>query len=207
MMVTTPTTGQSNWDVPLNAALNDLQGQINQRQLDVAWTPGDQAYAAWSFDPALPLGSSLVPTGTLNLTRLAIRTARTLNSITVQSTAAGVTLTAGQNFAGLYDSTGARVALTADQSAVWNSTGTKIMNLTAPYAAAAGYYWVALLVNAVTAPQFQRGQSAAPNAINAGLATASSRYATSGAGLTALPASFVPGAVTQSAIAWWTAVK
>lgn len=205
-MVTTPTIGQSAWGQPLNDALNDLQSQISQRPIDVEWSPSDQGFSAWTFDPALSAGSTALSTGTLNLMQVAIRTARTLTDMTICSTVAGSGLTAGQNFVGLYDINGNRVALSADQSASWASTGTKIIPFTAPVAVPAGYYWLAVLVNGTTPPQIQRGQTNAANAVNAKKTTATSRYATSGAALTALPASFVPGAVTPQPIAWWGAV-
>lgn len=206
-MVTLPVTGQSAWDVPLNAALVDLQNQVNERPLDLDWSPTDQGYAAWTYDPALSAGSTLVPTGTLNLMRIAVRAPKTLTDMTICSTVAGSGLTAGQNFVGLYDASGNRLALSADQSASWASTGVKIIPFTAPAVVPAGFFYLAILVNGTTAPQIQRGQTNAANAVNAALSTANSRYASSGAGLTALPATFTPGAVTQQPIAWWGAVK
>lgn len=198
MTLTFPTIGQTPWGAPLNGALAKMASIT---------LPDDHGSIAWTYDPALSDGSSLVPTGTLNLMRVPIRAGVSTVSVTMCSTVAGVTLTAGQNLMGLYSSAGVLVAQTADQTASWLSTGTKTMAWTGATPLAPGMYWVAMLTNGTTAPQIQRGQTNAANAINYGLTAANSRFGTFGAGLTALPASFSPAAITQAFIAFWAAVS
>ncbi len=88
----------------------------------------------------------------------------------------------------------------------FQSVGTKTLALSAPYAAAAGKYWVAILANAATAPTiFRNGStlSASP-----GLSAATARFALNGTALTALPASITPGSnVIASGIPYWVAAS
>jgi hypothetical protein len=206
-MVTTPTIGQLAWGGPLNTALNDLQSQITATPPGVDWVPADQTYIGWPYDPAVMSGSTILVAGTLTITRVAVRAATTANSLSVSVTTAGSGLTAAQNFAGLYNSAGTLVAQTADQSAVWNSTGAKIMPLTAATAIPAGQFLLALLSNGTTPPTVGRASNAANNSVNFGLATSALRFATFGAGLTALPASFAPASMVVSAVSWWQGLR
>lgn len=204
-MVTTPTIGQLAWGSPLNAALNDLQTQINQRPLQAGWEATDQGLLVWSFDISAAPNSTALTAGVLMMSRVVLRAPATITNLVINVASAGVTLTAAQNFGSLYDAAGNRIGITADQSAVWTSTGLKTMALTAPVPVAAGYYWVAMLSNGTTPPSLNRGSGVA--AVNAGSAGATLRFAQTGAGLTTPPASFVPAALTGTSIAWWMAVS
>lgn len=171
------------------------------------YTPADYGYQAWTYDPAR-VGSTttLVTAGVLNVLRMKLMVAGSITKIFIYVNAAGATI--ANCFAGLYDSTGARVALTADQSSAWTSTGFKSISLTGSYSAAAGTYWVALLVgSATTAPAFARNTTtASPGLANGNLSAAASRWATISTGLTALPASFTPASLTASDVAYWGAM-
>ncbi len=59
----------------------------------------------------------------------------------------------------------------------------------------AGFYWIALLINAATPATFLRGATGAGQWINAVQTSSTLRLATFGAGLTALPASITPGSM------------
>jgi len=209
-MVTTPTHGQANWDIPLNAALNDLQDQININPVaDGEWMPSDQSYVAWSIDPALAVNSSILTAGAMTLIRVAVRakaaTTVLVSNIEIGVGTAGVTLTAGQNFAALYNTAGTRLAVTADQSAVWTSTGHKTMALTVPQNLAAGYYWIGILPNGTTPPQLTRASSAA--SVNSKTTAATSRFGSFGAGQTATPASITPATITPVNIAFFGGIS
>lgn len=204
-MVTTPTIGQLAWGAPLNAALNDLQNQINLRPVSSAWSPQDQGFISWTETPSLINNAGILTSGTVTLAQLVVRDAVTANRIFVRITAAGVGLTAGQNFVGLYNAAGTRVALSADQSAAWTGTGVMSPALTAPVGLSAGKYWVALLSNGATPPTFRCGNQGGDG--NAGLAGATLRYATAAVAQTSLPVSFVPAALTAQLNAWWVGVQ
>lgn len=196
-----PTIGQDPWGATLNARLDNLQAQINTRPTVVDWSASDQGFIAWSYDPMVLFGATALANGVLTLARVAVRDSATVNNLAVNVQNAGVGLVAGQNFAALYNNAGTRIAVTADQSAVWNTTGNKIMPVTAPVAVTAGFYWIALLGNAATPMQPGRAGSTGAGSINTAGATL--RFATTGAGLTTTPASFVPAGLTLSGTAWW----
>lgn len=212
MTITVPTHGQSNWDVPLNVALNDLQAQIlTNPASDAVWQPADQGYVSWTMDPAFASNSTVLTSGVMALGRLAVR-AQGVSTVTVTRleigvNVAGITLTAGQNLAALYDSTGARLGVTADQSATWNSIGHKSMNLTAPVNVAAGYYWVGVVSVGATPPQLLRATQAAGASANSRTTAATTRFGTFGAGLTSPPTSFAPGSIVAGLNGWFMGVS
>jgi hypothetical protein len=208
MTITVPTHGQSNWDIPLNTALNDLQAQILINPAsDAVWQPADQGYVTWTMDPAFASNATVLTSGVMALARVAVR-AQGVSTVTVTRleigvNVAGITLTAGQNLAALYDSTGARLAITADQSATWNSIGHKSMNLTAPVNVAAGYYWIGLVSVGATPPQILRATTAAAGSLNSRTTAATTRFGTFGAALTSPPTSFAPGSIATSLNGWF----
>jgi hypothetical protein len=120
--------------------------------------------------------------------------------------AAGATLTAGQCFVGLYNSSGTRLAVSADQSANWTSTGLKTIALTAPQTLAVGSYYVAILAVGTTPPQFAMGAGGATT-VSAGLATGAARFLTGPTSQTSLPASITLSSQTVTSGARWAALS
>lgn len=174
------------------------------------WLPSDQGLTAWSFDPA-SCGSAgtALSAGFIYLVALNLRQPATLSRVHAVLGSAGSGLTAGQCLAGLYDSTGARVAVTADMATTWNSAGNKSMAFTAPYDAAAGRYYVAYLFNGTTSPSFACGSThgAAFTPGNANLAAGGYRFCRSSSGQTALPSSVTLSAFTPDANNVWAAAS
>lgn len=167
--------------------------------------PSDMGYLAWSYDGLLADGSVGPAAGDIQLVRMVLRGPQTVTNIVAAVGTAGATLTSAQNFAGLYDATGTRVAVTGDQTTAWGTTGVKTMALTAPYVAAAGYYYVALVSNGTTPPLF-RSKTNLGGAFITGAAPANSyRFATNGTGTT-LPASLTLGSNVVSDKALWVAL-
>lgn len=162
--------------------------------------PNDVGVIAWTGDPASLGGTpGALASGKLYLSAFWIRKTVTLSNMAVAIGTAGTTLTTGQNFAGIYDSTGAQKAATADQTSTWSAggVGTYDMALTASFSASPGMYWAALLSNATTCPNF-RGANAAITLIQVGQTAAQSRCGIFSSGLTALPASFTPSSIVQT---------
>lgn len=152
--------------------------------------PSDHGLISWSTDPAHASTTTNTVSGTLYLAAVFIRASATTTKIWWIHTTAGVTPTAGQNFAGLYSSTGTLLASVGiDTQAGANGVQSATITSTALNP---GFYWVGLLFNAATAPIAARagGQSVAANNMN--LTPATYRYATNGTGLTAMPASITP---------------
>lgn len=203
------TIGSLAWGTPVNDAFLDLDARVKALQLSQTSTANDQNLVAWSFDIATNVTGSVPTSGTVNMTKIWVRQPSVINNIALSIITAPVTLTAGQNFAGLYDSTGARVAVTVDQTANWATTSLKDMPLTAPYNAAAGYYYVAFVSNGATPPAFARGSSIGAGAasVNIGLTATDARYTTGPAGQTTLPVSVTLASRTISTQAWWVALR
>lgn len=199
MVISLPAIGQDPWGAQLNSDLAQMSSDPQ---------PSDHGVTAWAFAPAAAVGTQNPTAGVLHLTKVLMRVAGTITNVITGISAAGVGLTVNQNFGALYDSTGTRVGVTADQSAAWASSGVKTMALTAPYAAAAGFYWVAILSNAATStPTIPRSLNNSSMINNLGSTVATSWSATTGAALTSAPASFTPGTITPNSITLWAAVS
>lgn len=155
---------------------------------------GDQNLIAWAFDPVHAASSIGTVNGTMSLIKVIVRSATTITNGVYAVVNGGTSLTSGQNFIGLYDSSGTRVAISADQTTnMGTSNNIVTAPWTAPYSAAAGSYWLAILTNGLASPDFARaGANAISNLASVGLTTSTRRFGTSGSGLTALPASFTP---------------
>ncbi|MFJ9628080.1 hypothetical protein ACIRU8_10350 [Streptomyces sp. NPDC101175] len=185
-------------------------GALSLASYGNVWTPADHGLIAWPFDPSA-CGSSgtALSAGFIYLIELVLRQAATINRVHAVIGTAGSGLTSGQCLAGLYDSSGNRVGVTADQSTVWNSVGAKAMSLTAPYSAAAGKYYVAMLFNGTTSPNFScgstHGNTFTPG--NANLSAGSYRYCRSASGQTALASSITLSGYTPDANNVWVAAS
>lgn len=222
-MVTLPSAGDPNWDVPLNAALEDLQDQITTAESATTavaarvttlegngtWKPSDHNLVTWSFDPSHGSAGSSSTAGTLFLAAVHVRKDATVNNLLVGLVTAGATLTASQNWAGIYNSAGTLIGSTADQAATWvGAAGLKTMALSGgALGLTAGVYYVGLLANGTTPPQFLRANSQSSSMINVGLASGSGRYLSSGTGQTTLPASVNLSSAGTSNLAWWVGLS
>lgn len=192
----------------------DRAGTVKNRVNGVSvpgnqYGPDDFGLIAWNYDPVLYQAGTLLTNGTIYLARVKVRYATTITNLIVGVTAAAVTPVGGQSFLGLYDSAGNRVAQTADAGTALTTTGLVSVALTAPYAAAAGDYWVAVVANAATAPTLARVATGVNFGIlTLGTAAASRRFATNGTGATSLPSTITPSAnSTTGAISLWVAAS
>ncbi|MGW1673297.1 glycosyl hydrolase family 28-related protein [Streptomyces sp. NPDC002324] len=186
----------------------DASGRVvslaNLTSLD--WQAHEHNLKAWTQDPATCGSTGTVNTsGVLYLSKVVLRSAATVNSVYVTVTSGGAGLTAGQSLVGLYDANGTKVSESADQSAVFNSTGTKNVSI-APKSLAAGTYYVGVLTNGSTPPSFMRGGGASGSALNVGLAINAGRFLDYSTGLTSLPASVNLSAANVNASARWAAI-
>lgn len=194
-----------------NAGSNRVDVTITSTQTEPS-TPlaSDQNLIAWAFDPVHAVSLTGTANGTMSLIRVIIRETTTLTNGIYAVVNAGGSLTAGQNFISLYNSSGTRVAISADQTTnMGTSNNIVTAPWTTPYVAAAGNYWIALLTNGSTSPDFARaGANAISNLASVGLTTSTRRFGTFGSGLTAPPASFSTasiGAVTNGL--FWAGVS
>lgn len=188
----------------LGAAPSGKYDAVRYGDLPDVFVPADHGLIAWAFDPSNASLTAQPTAGLLQMVKVRILVASTITNVWLYVGTAGATLTAGRNFAALYNSSLGLLSATADQATPWASTGTKSAALTTPQSVAAGDYFVGFYWNGTTAPGFGRG--AATTAVNANLASTASRYATSTSGLTtAMPGT--AGALTANTNAYWVAVS
>lgn len=162
-------------------------------------------YLGYTYDPAITSGgAALGASGTITLCKIPWPVTRAITNIVVCLIAGG-TLTAGQNFAGIIDSTGARQGVTADQSSVWNAAGTapKVMAVsggpvTVAGAGPGGFIYVSLLWNGSVSPQFYKSVANAAAVINGSLPAASLRTALNSSGNTSIPSSLTLSSSTAA---------
>lgn len=191
--------GSSNWGAPLNNAISE----IDSVQMT---NPDDHSLTHWTQDPVANAGGTAPTSGTVQTIKLWVRQPMTASLLAVGVTTPGVTLTAGQNFLGLYNSLGIRIGLTADQSAAWLTAGYREAAIVAPVALTPGAYYVAILANAATPPAFARGGITTASIANPKQTAADARFATGPTAQTSLPASITLASRTVASIPYWVAM-
>jgi Hyaluronidase protein (HylP) len=166
-------------------------------------TPANHGLTAWAYDPALALNSSVLTSGTVYLIKVHVSLGVSVTKLYWHVAVVAVTPTSSQNFVGLYDSTGARLA-TIDVTADVTATGIKATTIPSTGLTTGAFYWVALVTNAVTPPAISRttGLAGAGGLVNVGLSVAAYRFATNGTSQTSLPVSITPGSASQGLPLW-----
>jgi hypothetical protein len=163
----------------------------------------DQGLISWAYDPSLITGTfTLTTAGTVYTVDLKVNTT-TITNVAYYITTAGATLTAGQNWVGVYQN-GVLLGQSVPAATItqWLTTGYIVTPLAAPVNVQNGIITVAFVYNGTTAPTL--GIAGARG--NVGLAAASSRYAQANTSITtALPTTLG----TKSALAQspWAAVS
>lgn len=155
---------------------------------------------AWAGSPGNCTSGALT-FGRIQLNKVWLRAAATLSTVHLNIAVAGAGLTSSQNFVALYDSSGNQVAISADQTTAWGTTGIKDTALVTPYAAAAGGYYVAVLSNgSTTAPSLTAHRTSGSAMINYGLTLATARTLQTGTGNTSMPSSITLGSQNFSSL-------
>jgi hypothetical protein len=173
------------------------------------WNASDHGLISWSSDPSMNTATGQTVNGSVYLTRLNIRNSTTISTVWWTQTTGPTTPTAGQNFVGIYDSTGTLLSSVNVDAKTTN--GPQSATLAVAQSVAGGtFIWVGMMFNAATPPVLMRGggQSAAANIVN--LTASTARFAVNGttAGLTALPTPLTPASNSQTGVfAFWAAVS
>lgn len=215
--------GALDWDVPVNAAFTSQDSRITSNTSNIAANsaaittinnylpelPTDHGLIAWVGNPNMFPNQSALGAGIMTMIKLKVPVGTTITNSLIAINTAGVTLTAGQNLVGLYNSSGTLLATSADQSASWVSTGLKTAAFTVPATVAAGDYYVGVLSNGTTPPQLFRGVGSAnaPAFLSIGQTASNANWASTGAGLTALPASVTMSGRTLLGTGTWAALS
>lgn len=172
------------------------------------WMAPDSGLVAWAFDIVGATANSLLTTaGTLYLVRMHVPVACSVTNVLIQITTAGATLTASQCFAGLWNSAGTQIGITANQATLWQTAGLQTMALAGgPFTIPAGDYLVGFYYNGTTAPTLSRGQNSGgtPGVVNLGSSTL--RFSTANTGLTTTPPAPL-GAQTGTNLSFWAGIS
>lgn len=158
--------------------------------------PQDHGLECWSHDPYYPASSVIAVNGRIYAVKLPIRRTVDVDTIWWSVATAGATPTNDQNWVGLYDDAGVRLAQT-DVDTDISSTGGKATTITRTRLFGGTYVRVLFLFNAATAPTLVRGSSfeSAPNLNFSG---ATLRAAVVASAQTVLPTSFDPATLSSS---------
>jgi hypothetical protein len=200
----TSATGTGIWNLATDGTFSGALAPLSFQPLT-----NDSGYLAWTFDPAQVSATGIAPgSGVVNLAKVLVPQPISVTNVVLYVTSAGSSLTAGQSFAGLYNSAGTLIGTTADQSSAWTSTGRKSMALTGgPFTLTPGYYWVAFYSVGTTPPSFGKNNNALDATFyNGTLSAARYRFATNGTATTALAATITPGSNTALNTPWFAAL-
>lgn len=172
------------------------------------FTPRHAGFLVWSWDPTISNSSTAPTRGQTQLVRIDIPATMKITNVVTYLVSGGTTLTAGQNFAALYDSSGNQIGITADQSTAWAGMGLVSMALTTPVTVSGGtFVWVAMLFNGSAAPTLYKTTQGDTAFGNLGLTVSTARYARNGGALTAMPASITLSNNIFTANTWWVALS
>jgi hypothetical protein len=183
------------------------------------WLPSDNGLL-WATDDPGDLNSSnslgASPPGNILLMKGHAGSGFTIANVVYALQSNGTSLTAGQNFVGVYSSAGVLLGKSADQTTNYQSGGGINVAIVAPITAEAGQsltiaagddFYVAMLVKGTgTGPTLPRCGSSNVYA-NLGLTGAGLRFAQIVGTASALPANFTPSSLTNSTGAYWIGVS
>lgn len=171
--------------------------------------PVNHNLVAWSSDPTGNANTTTLTGGTVYLTAVYVARSVSVTKVYLQINTPAVTPTAGQNFVGLYDSAGTRLATTDVSTDSGTTTGLLTVTIASTALTAGSFYWVGMVFNAATPPVITRGggTSGIASTINVGLTTSTYRYATNATVQTSLPATITLSSNVRTTFAGpWVAV-
>ncbi|MFJ6608247.1 hypothetical protein [Streptomyces lydicus] len=168
--------------------------------------PSDQGLLAWTYDPNMAghvtAQSSAGVAGRVTLVRIIIRKQITWSNIWIGLAGVDTGATLSNCYLGVYDASGNRVGVTADIStSLMSGANAKALPLTSPFTAAAGTYFIAMLLNGTwTTNSLTFKASGAGISVNAGLSAPNLRYSNMLTAQTSLPSSLTLSGQSTSII-------
>jgi hypothetical protein len=172
--------------------------------------PADLGFVTWSYDPASlnsPLPGTALASGVIYLVQCPVRaTALLTNVFAAWITSAGSGLTTGQNFAGVYDAGGNRLAASADMTTAFTASGAFTFGLSG-VTVTPPFVWAAFLSNGTTPPSFARTLNQAGLLANGNLASPNGRFATVSGTHTGLPSTFNTNLISNAAAAYFVGLS
>jgi hypothetical protein len=165
-------------------------GVINVYPPYVSDHPARHGLLEWYFDPNLSTTGSALTSGTIYLMKISPQYNTSINNVVlVLNGTVATNLTSGQNLVGIYDDAGTRIAVSADQSSNWLTTGTKTISVGSTSLLSSRDYFVAVLaVGTATMPSMAR-LSQSSGIVNVGQTNATQKVSVNGTSQTSLPAS------------------
>ncbi len=157
--------------------------------------PSEQGLITWTGDPNdaghVTAQSSAGVAGRITLVKIPIREQVTISNIWLGLSGVDAGASLSNCYLGLYDATGNRVGVTADiSSSLMTGATAKALPLVAPFVAAPGNYFVAMLLNGTwTTNSLTFKGTGAGISVNANLSAPNLRYSTILTGQTSLPGS------------------
>jgi hypothetical protein len=187
---------------------NTLPAGLLQYPLSVvnspAFRPDDHGLITWTDAPTGLSGAGFgLTAGQVYLSKFKIVDRSTVvSNIKYYLTVAQAGGTAGQNFVGLYNSSGTLLIASADQTTNFSTTGEKTAAIT-PQTLAVGSYYVAFLANHTTTAPSVAGGGGNSGLNNVGLTAGTGRFLNTSAGNTALPASITLASQSLNTASRW----
>ncbi|MGW5582863.1 hypothetical protein [Streptomyces sp. NPDC003857] len=157
--------------------------------------PSEQNLLAWTYDPSMAghvtAQSNAGVAGRISLSRIILRQQITWTNIWIGLAGVDAAAVLANCYLGVYDANGNLKATTADiSSSLMTGAMAKPLALTAPFTAAPGTYFIAMLLNGTwTTNSLTFKASGAGSSVNAGLSAPNLRYSSVLTGQTSLPAS------------------
>lgn len=168
--------------------------------------PSEQGLLAWTYNPDMAghvtAQSNAGVAGRITLARITLRQQITWSNIWLGLSGIDAAAVLANCYLGVYDSSGALKGATADISASLMTTAVaKPLALTAPFIAAPGKYFIAMLLNGTWATNSLTFKaSGAGVSVNAGLSAPNLRYSNLLTGQTSLPSSLTLSGQTTTII-------
>lgn len=164
----------------------------------------DANFVAWNGDPGMIGGSgTAVTAGTVYLQAVYVRKKTNVSKLWYYVTSAGSGATAGQNFVGLYNSSGTLLASAGIDSNL--TSGTQSISISST-AVTPGLYWIGFVINATGLPSLLRGTSDT-NQGNMGLSASTFRFCVNGTLQTSL-SNITPGSNSSTgAHSYWVGMS
>jgi Hyaluronidase protein (HylP) len=167
--------------------------------------PSDQSYNGWSYDPIAAANNTAPVAGTPVLIKVRANTTGTVSIIYLNVNTLGSGFTALASYAALYDTSGNRLAQSADLATTLNSTGAKAIALTSSASVAGGqFYYVYLVVNASGMPALNRAGNV--GVINQNLGPGTYRFCTVGSGISSPPVTIDLNTSVALSTSYWAAI-
>lgn len=183
----------------------------NDNRVNTGYNNGSpiQGFLSWNYDPQAATSSNSLTAGTIFLHKIWLPSGTITNiGFGVNNTPSG--LTSGQNFAGIYNLSGTRLAQTADQTTNWAGTGPtfKTCALSSPLTVAtAGFHYVALLCNASTTVAAGASSNSTQQYFNGNTSAGSFRHCTfNTGGQTTLPSTIALASTSSTGASIWVTV-